>query len=417
MDNLKKRIYHLLRWSEKYTKTDMVYLITGGFWLSGSQFFITLVSFFSTVAFGYYLPKSGYGDYKYILSVFSVLSAFTLSGLYTAIVQSVAKGYEGSLKQGFLLNARWSFVAIFGALSGSIYYFWRDNQFLGLSLLLLAISLPFFHSLGLYASFINGKKDFRRLSLYTVFDNTIPLVTVICTLFFTQNVLLILTGYFFSNIFIRYYFYSKTLKHYKPNDKEDPELANYGLKLSLLNIVGIVTTHIDKVIVYTYLGAVELAIYGFASAFPDRVRALLKNLNILMIPKFTEQSIQNNNIEVRRKTWQLFIVVIILTILYLLSAPFLYDLFFPKYPESIFFSQILSLSIISALGMIPSSLFIAQKREGEIAKATIYGSIFQIVTLLPAIHYGGITGVCIARVATSYIILGISYFMIRKEFV
>ncbi|KKS84822.1 MAG: Polysaccharide biosynthesis protein [Parcubacteria group bacterium GW2011_GWA2_43_11] len=393
----------------------MVYLITGGFWLSGSQFLITVVSFFSTVAFGYYLPKSGYGDYKYILSVFSILSAFTLSGLYTAIVQSVARGYEGSLKQGFLLNARWSFVAIFGALSGSVYYFWRDNQFLGISLLLIAISLPFFHSLGLYSSFINGKKDFRRLSLYSVFDNIIPLATVVCTLFFTQNVLLILTAYFFSNIFIRLYFYSRTNKLYGPNNKEDPDLASYGLKLSLLNIIGIVTTHIDKVIVYTYLGSVELAIYGFASAFPDRIRAFLKNLSTLMIPKFTEHDTNNSKVAIRRKTLQLFILVLTITIVYLQLAPFLYNLFFPKYPESVLFSQILSLSIISALAMIPSSLFIAQKREGEIAKATIYGSIFQIITLLPAIHFGGLTGVCVARVLSSYIILAISYFMLRRK--
>ena len=70
---IKEKIYNLLRWSEKYTKTDMVYLAHGGFWLSFGQIISSLSSFLLAIAFANLLPKETYGNYKYILSIASIL--------------------------------------------------------------------------------------------------------------------------------------------------------------------------------------------------------------------------------------------------------------------------------------------------------------------------------------------------------
>jgi O-antigen/teichoic acid export membrane protein len=415
MEYLKLRLYNLLRWSEKYTKTDMVYLTSGGFWLTMGQVLMTGANFLTSIVFAYYLPKHAYGDYKYILSVFAIFSAFTLTGLNTAIVQSVARGYEGSLRQGVRLSMRWSVIASGGALIGATYYFFRGNSFLGISLIVVAATIPFVHSYGLYASYINGKKDFKRFSLYNFVDNIIPALCTFITLLLTHNILVLLCVYFISNTVMAYVLYKKTLTQFNPPDTIDPDLVSYSKKLSLLNVISIITAHLDKVIVYTSLGSIELAIYGFASAFPDQVRSLLKNLNTLMVPKFTEQSATGRVIDIKQKSIRLAIVIIGITILYILAAPLLYQVFFPKYPESIFFSRVLGLTILSALAMIPSSLFVAQKREKELARAAVWGSVFQILIVVAGIHWGGLLGVCIARVLASYVNLGIAYYMVRHE--
>lgn len=42
LHTLQHRIYKLLRWSQRYTRTDMVYLAKGGTWLSLAQGVATL---------------------------------------------------------------------------------------------------------------------------------------------------------------------------------------------------------------------------------------------------------------------------------------------------------------------------------------------------------------------------------------
>jgi O-antigen/teichoic acid export membrane protein len=389
--------------------------MSGSFFLGTGHIITAFISFFVTVIFGYYLSKEAYGNYKYILSVFALLSAFTLTGLGTALVQSVARGYDSALKQSVKLSFKWSVLAVSGAFIGACYYFFKDNLFLGTSLIIITVSTPFINSFNLYASYLNGKQDYLRLSIYSLVNSVTPLLLASGTLFFTKNVLLILAVYFVSNIFINLFLYFLTVRRCKSTTTEDPELEKYSLKLSALNVINLVTTHIDKVIVYTSLGAVELAVYGFASAFPDQIRFLLKKLNTLMVPKFTESGLKNKQINLRRKTIQLGALLTIITIFYIVLAPYLYSVFFPKYPESVYFSRILSLMILSSVAMIPLSLFIAQKKEIKYAKATIGGSLFQIALLIPSAHLWGLTGVAISRVIGSYTIVGISYYLLRNK--
>jgi O-antigen/teichoic acid export membrane protein len=393
----------------------MVYLTHGGFWLISGQVLTTAANFFISVGFAYFLPKSVYGDYRYVLSIFAVLSAFSLTGLNTAIIQSVARGFEGSLRQGFRLAMRWSGLMVAGALAGSAYYFTHGNMFLGFSLLIISLAAPLMNSWGLFVGFINGKKDFKRLSIYTVIDNVVPALLVFGAIFLTDRVIYLVLVYFAANTLMGYVLYERTLSAFRPGAAADPELESYSKKLSVLNVIGIVAANIDKVIVYSFLGSVELAVYGFATAFPDQIRNVLKNLNTLMVPKFTERSAAGEALSLRRKALQLLALVVAITLGYIILAPFLYSIFFPKYPESVFFSRLLALMILSSLAMIPSSVFVAQKKEKELAKYTIIGSLFQILALVPAAYLWGLFGVCLARIAASYINVGIAYFMLRAE--
>src|SRR3990172_6841992 len=103
MRELRNRGYQLLRQSEDFLKTDMVYLTKGGFWLSLGHGVAMLAGFFISIAFANLFPKESFGTYKFILSMVAMLGAFSLTGIGVAITQAVARGNGGSLRRGFYL--------------------------------------------------------------------------------------------------------------------------------------------------------------------------------------------------------------------------------------------------------------------------------------------------------------------------
>ena len=106
-EGLQERLIRVLRWSEKYTKTDMVYLAHGTFWLSSSSIITGAVSFVLALAFANLLTKDAYGTYKYILTLFGILCVACLRGMDTAVTQGAARGNDGTVVSGLRSKRNW----------------------------------------------------------------------------------------------------------------------------------------------------------------------------------------------------------------------------------------------------------------------------------------------------------------------
>src|SRR3569832_1750989 len=109
---MRARLISLLRWSEQYTKTVLVYLAQGSFWLSVGQVGSLLLSFLLAVIFGHLASPDTFGNYKYIISFASLLTVLSLSGLGTAVSRAAARGAEGSLAQAFRISLRYSVLLV-----------------------------------------------------------------------------------------------------------------------------------------------------------------------------------------------------------------------------------------------------------------------------------------------------------------
>src|SRR5688572_8295878 len=118
---LRSYIYNFLRKSESFMKTDMVYLTKGGFWLSLGQLAAMATGLISSILFANLFPKEAFGSYKFILSMVAMMSVFTLTGMFTAVTQAVAKGFNNALRQGFRINLKWSLGLMLSGLVLSIY--------------------------------------------------------------------------------------------------------------------------------------------------------------------------------------------------------------------------------------------------------------------------------------------------------
>ncbi len=404
INKIKKITYKLLKKSEKWTKTDMIYLAKGGFWLTLGQGFSSLSAFLLAIAFANLLPKEVYGNYKYILSIAGILAIPTLSGINTSIVQAVSRGYEGSVMPALKTKIKWGLLGAIASLALAFYYFLNDNTTLTISFLIIAIFVPFMDSLTIYSSYLNGKKDFKSLSKYNILTTIISVLIMLAVIFFSKNIFLIIASYFASNTMLRLIFFKLTFNKNILNKKKDANTISYGKHLSLMSALNIISLYFDKLLIFHFLGATELAIYSIAVAPPEQIKGLIKNINALALPKFSSNNFDNTNKALRIKLIKMSLALSLISILFIIIAPWLFKIFFPQYLEAILFSQVLSTTLIfTGPIIILISLFQSREKKKILYQYNIIKPIIKIILLLIFIKHLGVMGIIIA-IILSYVL-------------
>ncbi len=414
MEKLKLKLYQLLRWSEKYTKTDMVYLARGGTWLTGGQIIATASSFLLAITFANLLSKETYGIYTYILSIVGILSIPTLSGMAVAAIQAVAHGYEGSLMPIVRTKIRWGLLGSLASLILAGYYYFLGNTTLAISFLIVAGFLPIMEAFSLYDALLQGRKIFGVSVKFYVINQIIAVASLISAIFFTGNLFIILLAYFVPWTLIRFIFLKIVLKKFSPNQKQDPQTISYGKHLTLMGIIGTVASYLDQLLIFHYLGAAELAIYSFALAPTEQIKNSLSSITTLALPKFSQRSKEEIKKTIMGKVLRYALLIAVITVIYILAAPLVYKIFFPKYLDSVFYSQILAVSLISVSALLPSSALQAQMTKKKLYVFSTVASLLQIVLMAVFIYFYGLMGAVLARILARFFNLFFLTFLAKR---
>ena len=367
MEKWRNKAYQVLRGSESFFQTDMVYLTKGSFWLSLGQGVAMLSGFLLSVAFANLFTKESFGIYKFIISMTGIIGVFSLTEIGTSVTQAVARDFGGSLRQGFRINLKWSLGILLSGLALSAYYYLNSNMLLSLSVLLAGVLSPVTVSASLYVNYILGKKDFKRNSFYAMIRNAAPAFALILTLVLTRNLPAIIIVYFFSGTIVTLFLYHRTLRVYQnENHKEDPGLSSYSRHLSAMEVIGNVSGYLDKILIFHYLGAVPLAIYAFAIAPVEQLQGGKKILGTLILPKLSGRPFEELQRSGPRKALLLTIYALGLALLWVIFAPYFYKFLFPQYLDSVFYSQIYSFTLLAISGTIFDYMLVAHKKKKEL---------------------------------------------------
>lgn len=403
---------------ESALKTDIRYLIRGGFWSMAGQGTAALIAFIFAVVVGHVLPKETYGEYKYILSVVAVLTTFSMTGIGAAVFQSVARGFDGALREGFWANIRWSFVIFIGAFASAAYYYIRGNETLAFGILLGGSLTPFLTSANLVSTYLAAKKDFRRQHVYfDGIENLVPYALLLITILSTRNAAVIAGVYFASNTAITFYLYWRTVRIYRPDaSKRDPEMLSYGKHLSAMGILSGIAGNLDQILLFHYVGAAELAVYTFARAIPDQSKGPLKSFDLMLQTNFANRDSREIRDGMRNKVFWIAIVSILAIGLYIVLAPYVFKLFFPKYVDAVRFSQIYALSFLGVPFTPLSSYLTAKKRVREQYVSGVSTAFFRIGALFVGAYYWGLLGVAAAQVVTRAYGTWIVYVLYKRSF-
>jgi O-antigen/teichoic acid export membrane protein len=396
----KERLVRVLRWSEKYTKTDMVYFTSGGSWLLVGQFSAIVVSLISSVAFGHFATQDTYGNYRYAIVIAGLLSTFTLSGVGTGVIQSISRGYEGALKQGFGLNLRWSASVVILSLAAAVYYgVVEHNAFLVAALCLIGILYPFINSFSLYDSLFTAKRQFKRSTLFGILNNALPILAVITTLAFSQRAIILIIVFLGTSLAMDAFCYRVALREVE-NDIKDPELFRYSAHLSVMGIINAIADKIDSIVIFNLLGPSQLAVYAYAIAIPEQIKQLVKQITPLSMARFSQRDIREIRHTIWHRIWVFVFAVSAMLILYILIAPWVFKFLFPVYTDAILYSRWYALSIALTIISTPlMSIFQAHKNTKDMYIVS-NGSSILLIVLLPVLSFlYGIPGAILAQFA------------------
>lgn len=411
---------------QKYFKIDFIYLIKGEFWLAVGRIISMATAFVMAWAWANWVDKEIYGNYQYIFSLVGIISIFSLHGVGWAVVQAVARGFEGSFVRGFKTQLKWGLLASLSALIIAGYYWVQGNKNFPLVFLVVAVFLFLFNALLIYTSFLTGKKLFGVQVRYESIVQVVAVLAMLTALFSVKTslahlpdfiiLLLLVSVYFVSRTFLNFIFFLRTKAKFSPNKKEDPKTISYGKHLSLSGLSEIVTNHLDKILLFHYLGAVELAIYIFASLLPQQIKVLIKHISFLIVPKFSVRSKESIKKTLLKKTSYLAILITGVVLVYIILAPYIYQIFFPKYLEAVNYSRIYALSIIPLAFSLITTVFMAKMMVRQVYQARITLSLVRAGLFVIFIPLYGIWGAVLAVLGVRLFSAFLFVFLFKKAF-
>jgi O-antigen/teichoic acid export membrane protein len=391
---VRDRMHRLLRWSERYTKVDMLYFASGGFWLSAGSVMGAALSFLVALIFANFLDPEIYGSYKYILSIAGILGISVLPGIDTALVRAVSRGKEGTVTVVMKTRVLWGLLGTAAGVALTIYYWLHGNASLGAGFLVVALFIAIMDPLTSYDDLLQGRSDFRRSSLFGfAIQIGVSLLMAGSVLAFHALVPLLL-AYFAGYTFLRLIALVYTFKEHPPNRERDDTAIGYGKHLTFLKGVSTVASSLGSIVLFHTLGGTGLAIYSIALAPIEQARGLLNSVGSLVLPKFSKDSWTVPSPAIlAHKTRAFFAVLTLGIICYIGAAPYVFRLLFPRYVASVPYSQVLALSLLLTIaGVILTSILRAKKEVRKIYAFSVTSITTTLILTGPMTYLWGVWG-------------------------
>jgi len=397
---LKTKLYFLIKKIQNYLKIDLFYLLKNEFWLMTGKIITASASFLLALAWANLIQPEIYGHWQYLLSLVEIISILALPGLGTALVQAVARGLEGSLEEVFWTKLKWGFLGslVFLVLAGWNYF--QGKVYLVFPFLFLALFLPWFRAFQIYLDFLAGRKLFSLQVRYNVLVHIVSVALMILTLFIlsalsvslglTLSILVLI--YFLPRIFFHLYFYLRIKKTISPKVSKDYQVISFGKHLTLAGFLGTLANNLDRLLLFHYLGPVQVAVYSFALILPKQISVFFKHLGALALPKFALRTKEELKKTLLKKIFYLASFISGVVLVYFFLAPYLYNWFFPQYRESIFYSRLYAFSLIPLCFSLISVVFEAKLMKKEIYQVKIIVSFFRSLLFLVLIPHLGLLG-------------------------
>ncbi len=407
---MKKKIILFLRRTESFTNTDMVYLASSGFWITMNTLAVSGISFALSIVFANLLSKETFGIYQFVLSIATILSAFTLTGMNTVITKRTAQGVESVLLSSIKPQLLFNICAGILGLAISTYYALKGNNAYAGMFLMVGVAVPLIATYNSYTAFLNGKRAFKRLFIVSVFLALFYSLGMVLAVLIGASPIALVGVYFLTNTLGVYACFLYTKKIYGLSTSEKLDLG-FVKKLSISNIPSSLLLSIDNIVIYHLLGPSTLALYAIATQLPERALSFLRSITTAAIPKFSTYSHSQMRAIIFAKTARMFTLALLGAGVYAVLAKTIFSYVFPEYMGALTTSYLGG--VASAFGItgsfVLSALITSHNGRRVFAVNVIYPTI-SIICIVTGGMLGGMHGAIIGKMLGSLgaIVIGLT---------
>lgn len=418
MEKFKVKIIDFLRKTEKYTKTDMVYLAKSNFWLNINKIFSIGNGFILSIAFAYFITKEDYGLYTFVLTILGLFTMAPTTALGNGITKEAAQGNHQIIFEGLRKILPWSIFSGILMIALGIYYGFQNNTNLFICFVLSGIILPILISSSVAKSFLSAIGDFRTLASWNARRTPFTTLAIILTLWVTKSAVAVIIVYIVGNLILGTLLYRAVTKKYdlKNQHRDSGKFAGkFGFHTGLISLFNYTANEIDNILLWKFLGAGPLAIYNYAMAPVREIRGLIENQSSVALPKFAQRDFQTIKENLGYKIKNLYFLAVPIAVIYIILAPLIFSIFFPQYTESVIYTQIATISILSAPRRLISAAISAHQKIKESYIMNLVPNIIKIISMVIFIPIYGILGAIFALLISEiidYMILGL---LIKKS--
>lgn len=314
----------------------MVYLFKNSFWTSIGKFFSTISGIIVLIFLTRYISKDIVGQYNFYLSILAIIAIFSIPGLNTSTIEAVAKNNDGVYKKAVKTSFKWSWFGSLVLILIAIYfYFIKNDQTLFLASLITAFLFPFLYTPNTWRSFLIGKQKFKQLNFLSSLQSILYLTAMILVIIFSHgNLIWIISVYLLiqiiANIFS--YFFSQ---RYIQNNNENSDWKEYGFFLTKMQILNLLTSNLDSIMIGIFIDMKSLAIYSVGKKMITSLQGLIKEFSNIYLAKIAKREKINF-----KKYFYISILTFIFSIITIIFTPFIMRIFFPGYENSVIIAQL-----------------------------------------------------------------------------
>ncbi len=390
------------------------YLVSNGSYLGLFQILTILIGLTSQYLFTNFWYKHQYGKYLFVMNILGLLAFFALPGISTSIISAVARKNDGN----FLKGTKWKFLSAIGgsiALLGfSLFYFCKNEITFSKMFLFAACLFPLYW-MDSYLAYWNGKQKFNILFWFK-FSRRILLFLAVAILI-TRNcsilqLFIVIVGLtcLFNLVGVLSILVRKDL-----NRNFEKKSFQYGKHLTLMQLFGLITAHLDKLIIGIFFGYSALAIFVVGQIIYTYLKQGWGIIQSLYIPKLAEKD-RITAVEIMKRHLKYVCIGYGAVALVLFAAlPSVFSTLFPRYMESVRYAYFF---IIAYLLVVPELMYQAYFRAQNMIRETYLIGLSRCIIFIPLLfilcYLFGIFGIIAATGAANLFQSFFGMALIRK---